>query len=292
MLYTTYDILLDELSRHDYGGSLPYRVDDLFKIYLNCEINKFEDIYNYPSDFYDFVKLNINQFRGADTYKDGKMSVEDERFIRATTRQCILNFRLLTDSLFANHRRYQEDFVHIIEEIIGNTKPRLLDVGSGKIPYSSLLLARNTPLVASMDRFLLSDETLRKLKVIPYNKYFEQYENLSYYDFVIGKKPCSAIDKIVINCTREKKPYFIQLCDCEAPAGELAGWRELLSHIDKKIKFTKNNNFAYNLDTPQTDLDSETLSILYARNKQEKAKKEKELTQKLEDYEDKNPVMY
>lgn len=292
MLYTTRDILLDELDRHDYGGIYTYRVDDLFKIYNNCEIRKFEDIFRYPIDFYNFVKLNINKFRGAETYKDGEMSSEDEKFIKATARQCILNFRLLTDSFFANHRKYQEDFVKMVEEIIGNTKPRLLDVGSGKIPYSSLLLARNTPIVASMDKFLFSDETLRKLNVIPYNRYFEQYENLSYYDFIVGKKPCSAIDKIVINCTREKKPYFIQLCDCEAPTGELDSWREFLSHIDKKIKFTKKNNFAYNLDTPQTDLDSETLSILYARSKQDKEKKEQELTKKLEDYEDENPIMF
>ena len=247
----TYILLKNELMNHAYGINGEYDIDKLFKIYSTNEIKEFKDLSKDHKLFYDFVVKNIDFF--SNTTPDiitGKPCDQDKVTLRALARHLCSEITTLKSKYFSEYRHSQESFVKTIEQIVGNTPTKILEVGSGRIPYSSILLAQDIDGVASMDKFSLSNESLKALNVNPYDEYFTDASDISNHEFIIGKKPCSAIKEIVKKCTIARKPYFLELCSCEAPANDLFSWKTILKNFDQKIQFSKDGHYAYNLDTP------------------------------------------
>lgn len=244
----THLMLMNELFNHPYGTSGEYDIIKLFKIYTSYEVKSFNDIYKEHKNFLYFVHDNIELFTGAPRDAQGKMSSEDERSIIHMARYLSLKLNSLHSKFYEAHRKDQEAFVDVVEKIIGNSKINLLEVGSGALPYSSILLAHDIGKMSSMDQFIISHESLESLDINPIDKYFDKDTEISAYDFIVGQKPCSAIGEIVRKCGKSKKPYFLQLCECDAPSHNLKSWEGYLKLFDPNIKFSQNTNYAYNLD--------------------------------------------
>ena len=141
---------------------------------------------------------------------------------------------------------FQKEFAGEVKSIVmGDKKVKVLDIGSGRIPYSSILLGAEGYDVTSMDNFYLSNECLSNLGVKSWRGMFYFRQDVSNYDLLVGRKPCSAIRSMVIAGKKYDKPYFIRLCDCSLGGGEIYEWRHILTRIDRGIQFF--GDYAYNL---------------------------------------------
>lgn len=245
----TYLMLIDELNHNNYGLCGKHNISRLFKLYTESEIDSFEDFAKLRhKDFTDFVKMNMPLFRDSENGKE-HVSKEDERILNQLAYSAVAELNVIAGKYFDYYRSEQEKFVDLVEHIIGKTKA--LEVGSGRIPYSSMLLAQRLGHIDSMDKFLLSDKCLEKLNITPHNEYFNGDTNIQPFDIIVGKKPCSAIPHIVTNCAIRKKPYFIELCGCDAPNEDVDNWQPILKNVDPNIKFEKSTaltQYAYNLE--------------------------------------------
>lgn len=245
----TYLVLKKELFEHPYGADGEYTVSRLFKIYTTYEFNKMSDIHKDHKSFMYFVYNNIDCF-DLTRDKDGNISPEEKKSVTSMARYLSLHLESLYNKHYHDQRREQEKFVEMVEKIVGNNKINILEVGSGSVPYSSILLANDLDGISSMDEFLVSDESLKSFNINPLNRYFTEKDSVSDYDLIIGQKPCSAIAEIVKKCGKENKPYFLQLCQCNSPTNDLTGWKDYLTALDHKIRFSIRCNYAYNLDSP------------------------------------------
>lgn len=247
----TYILLKKELEENEYGIFCKNTIEKLFNLYTKYEITSFRDFFAKDhKDFYRFVKDNIPLFKNIDKDEQGKITEEDKKFLLTSAHSCVMNFNVITSKYFDSYRKEQENFVSLVEKLACNNNTNILEVGSGKIPYSSMLIAQDLGHVNSMDKFAISNESLKSMDINPLKEYFNENTQIDNYDFVVGNKPCTAIQHIVKLCTKAKKPYFIGLCDCETPTKRLDYWDTYLKLIDKKIKFSKNYEYAYNVDTP------------------------------------------
>ena len=246
----THLVLINELKSHPYGISGDYDVMQLFKIYTTCELTSFTDIYKDHKKFLHFVHDHINLFSEVTRNEKNEIIKEDVESIIRMARYLSLKLNSLHSKYFESYRREQEDFVNTVEKMIGNSKINLLEVGSGSIPYSSILLAKDMGQISSMDQFLMSKASLKQLNINAIEKHFDNDTDISTYDFIVGQKPCSAIGEIVRKCGKTKTPYYLQLCTCKAPSHTLASWEGYLRMLDPNIKFTHDSTHAYNLDSP------------------------------------------
>ena len=246
----TFLILKQELKDHLYGIDSEYNVERLFRIYSELNISSFNDLYRDHKDFYNFIISNIDNFRGITRTDDGKLPNEVYRTVKASARHLYNILDSIRSKHYSDYHKDQEKFVKLIEDTINSSRPKILEVGSGSIPYSSILLAHDIGRISSMDHFALSTKSLEKLDITAYNRFFTNNEDISNYDLIIGQRPCSAISDIVTTCTNAKKSYLLQLCGCNSPTKLPSGWIEYLSDIDPSIKFSFDNNeiYACNLD--------------------------------------------
>ena len=243
-------ILFNELKSHAYGTTGKYDIDKLFKIYTETEIEKLSDLFDESKqkDFKDFIFENIYLMRGLEKDENGIIPENEVRLVRALAQKKILPLALLTQEKFKKYKVQQEEFTTLVEHIVGKQKTKILDIGSGQVPYSSILLANdNVGDIDSMDKFVISNTSIKKLKVTPHNEYFTEKTPVTDYEFIVANRACSAIPHIVATCAKYKKPYFIKLCSCEAPNHQIEGWKDFLSTLDENISFN-DEDFAYNLD--------------------------------------------
>lgn len=246
----TEKILLNELELYPYGNDGKYEIDRLFKIYTETEIEKLSDIFDESKqrDFKNFIIENTHLMRGLKKDENGNILEEEIRYARTLAHKKTYPLAFLTIRFFKDNRQEQEDFVKLVEHIAGKQKTKILDVGSGQIPYSSILLANdNVGDISSMDKFGISNKSLENMKVTPYDEYFTEKTPVKDYELVVANKACSAIPHIVATCANKKVGYLVKLCPCEAPGHKIEGWKEYLPTLDEKIKFDK-NDYAFNLD--------------------------------------------
>ena len=145
-------------------------------------------------------------------------------------------------------KKNQEDFTYYIEKLVGTDKLRILDVGIGQIPYSSILLAHdNMGEIDTMDKFTISNKSISNLNCNPHDEYFGSKTSVHDYDLVVANRACSAIEHIVANCVAQKRPYLIKLCACNAPDGTIESWEDYLRAIDPQISYAQ-DDYAYDLD--------------------------------------------
>lgn len=243
----TLSILKHELDTHEYANDGKYDIYRLFKIFTETEIEHYKDLFNanLAQEFKDFILNNLSKLRGLPRNPDG--SIQELEILEARALAHKVSYPLVTlNTRF--YQRDQEHFVDNVEKAVGNTKPKILEVGSGVIPFSSFKLAQcNIGKISTMDKFYISNKSIENLDCTPYNEYFLSTTNIDDYDIVVANKACLAIEPIVKHCKEKNKPYLMKLCDCEAPGGTMQGWHDYLPQIDPNIKFGE-KDYAYNLD--------------------------------------------
>ena len=209
----------------------------LFDIYTEHEITSIEDLFRNHSQFHSFIIENLEFFQNSNKLEIVNTAVKK-----------VKSFMPISDKYQKHQRKPMEDFAHQIEELVCHDKSvKILEVGSGAIPYSSILLGADGYDITTMDTFAVSPECLSKLNVKSNRQLFSAKTSVRDYDIVVGRRPCTAIEYIVTNCSDEKIPYFLRLCACNAPYKNTSAWRQVLSEIDSGIKY--HSAYAYNLDS-------------------------------------------
>ena len=218
-------------------------VVDLFTLYTGLEIDAYAKIIDASNEFFDYLEASDNYYKNRQ-FQTAVKSAENY---------------IANKMIKFSYNTFEKKFAEAVLEI-SPTKPEnahILDVGSGKVPYSSLAMATEAKKVSSMDKdFLFAIESLKAMNVDALDMYFDATTPVDDYDFVVGKCPCSAIPHIVAQCVKANKPYFMELCNCALPNRkfyirnndfeESYSWKNVLPDVDPNIKFF--DNYAFNLD--------------------------------------------
>ena len=249
MKQTTKDFLTEYICTHKYGRYVGYTFVDLFKLYSALEITDLTDISTKASDFCDFLEQSAELITCADPHYTPRIP-HKIKMVRYHFNQKF-NIR---------DKVGQKKFAGIVNEIApSNAHTHILDIGASEFPYSSIILAKDFEHTTSMDRrFYLSNTSLHNMNVDPIETLFKDDADISAYDFIVGRFPCSAIESIVKVCTQTNKPYFIELCECKLPlpkalpADQSFGWQNVLPKWDPNVKII--NGYATNIDATADQL--------------------------------------
>lgn len=241
-----FEALQEYLATHKFGASADYDFNKLYSMFASISIFSIEDIFLSPNRFKNFVTDNIDLIQ-----PDGSI-LSKARILSLLDGKC----KILTNKIKTLCGLTQQQFAEIVGKLSG-TNVSILDVGAGDIPYSSILLGDTKQSVTTMDRrFELSPETLKRLNVDAETSYFTEGTDISKYDIVVGQRPCSAIEKMVKECVKQNKPYFIELCNCHIPPSKTPGkpavWSEILPEIDSYVRFY--GDYAFNLDATEAQV--------------------------------------
>jgi len=209
---------------------------DLFTLFSSFGISTVEELENSASLFEEFFNTHIlNEFE-----------IDSEKQLKKLEKRFDSFKHMLKTHLNPHDIQIQRDFSDIVTEFISNKhSDRILDVGAGRIPHSSIKMAETVDHVSAMDHMTLSAQCLKKLNVDAKLQYFNPHTNITHYDYVVGRCPCSAIEYIAKKCAKNNKGYLIQLCNCNLPYGA-DSWEDILPEHDSKVKFYM--DYAYNLD--------------------------------------------
>ena len=222
----TLDLLNQELDTHEYGlTSKVYTLQRLFDLYLKSEVETLDDIFVNTEDFENFVMLNKDKF---------KYSFLEEFNDMLCCMVYAYNFAV---SCAKMGYKEQNQFADITKIVLPDDKMSVLDVGTGKIPISSYLLAKKYRKVTAMDQ--------THGQTIPYHsrfgvkfadEYFTPDTKISSYDALVGRRPCQAIPIMVETAAKMKKPYFIDLCNCWASGESYFKIIRYLQDKDNKLR--------------------------------------------------------
>ena len=216
----------------------------LFKLYSAYEVHRREDIAPAIDEFFDFLS----------TCDDVPMLKRDTLTPLQLASVKTKNLhRYLESPITPAQLGYSKIIQHIAPK---GARTSFLDVGAGLHPKSSLYLVGKLKTVTAIDKeFLLSVESLSGMQIHPIEDAFTKDTDISKYDLIGGRFPCSAIQSIVEKCSKENKPYFIQLCDCKLPPNPdpikypVWTWAQILKPIDPKIRFY--GSCAYNVNVAE-----------------------------------------
>ena len=251
-------------------------INQLFWIYAGQEIKSIDDLYEAPDDFCSFIMDSIHLFSNFESVNDYMNMYES-----------ICQFHdMLCNILGEENIDVQLLFAEMVRDLQPANHQSMLDVASGKIPISSIELAYDHDNVASMDKFILPAEALKKLGVDAINGFMDPKTDLSGYDFVVSRHPCESTGTLIKNCAKYNLPYFIHFCACGLPYDERRGvpsklWEEKLRSLDPRIQFTTfeakidaksayKMRFGYMLDIPQNEVEEYLKSkyIVHIPNKE------------------------
>jgi hypothetical protein len=228
-------------------------IERLFEIYAKNEIVRYSDLFRDHTTFHKLIESEMSNVK--------MPTLEDAHIFKLLARQKIRHFLALNSIYFKSYRHHQENWAKQIENLVGFDKDvRILEVGSGEIPYTSLIMARDGYNITSMGEFELPDECLERLHLKSYRGWFTQTTKVKDFDVVVGRRPCSAIEPMVTNCAKEKVPYMIRLCACELPRQDVYDWRWILTHRDRNIRFSQ--SYVYNMDNASFNPSMPVLEII------------------------------
>jgi len=209
-------------------------VEVLFDAYARCEINDIKDLFRDHGDFQRFIQSNIRRFP-----MDERVDAVTLAYSRTSALQSLISGEY-------PQKKHQENFAHQIDSLLcGDTSTKILEVGAGNIPYSSIILGGIGYDITSMDDIYLPSDVLQRFGVKSNRSLFDRKTKVKDYDIVVGRKPCSAIKSIVRNCAEAKTPYYLRLCACALQSGNIKDWKRILPRIDEEVKFK--GAYAYNL---------------------------------------------
>ncbi len=255
-------------------GNINYHLYlSLFKEYSKTEIKSFDELYNTPENFHNMLVSNIDIFTKLLHPNMDYANIVDR--LRAFGKSFI--------SSLQRNRNEQKEFVDAIGVSADLQDFKILDVGPGSIPHSSILLGNKADNVCAIeDGFYISDECLENFNVSTIDGYFDTNSDISGYNMVVGRMPCTAIDSIVYLCAKHKKQYFIETCNCNMPTiadfnriwsvdvrtkDSWYGWQDMLPGLDAGIGSF--GSYVYHVE----DNDGLTRYLEYRAQKKKEEKK-------------------
>lgn len=245
MKQSTKQLILEFVQTHSLNDD--YTIYDLFMgLYAEQEFSSKETLLGGINEFFDYLKDIVPYIR----YNQNTILLGNISNVIESTRKRILNI--------FNEKTFSEpaDFVSNVGTVLGTNNVNLLDVGPCPTAASSILFGSKLKRVTAMDsHFYLSLQALKNMNIVGLQQYFNDKTNVSDYDIIVGRAPCTAIKPIVTACAKDNKPYFVLLCDCALPDNaktdaESLGWENVLPEIDPNVRF--HGRYAFNIDaTPE-----------------------------------------
>ena len=236
------DLICEFMATHTFGTNADYNFEELYNLFITLEVKDVVSLLHSPNDFQDFVIENINLIKSEQPMLQYTLRVALERFKSKLVKK--LEYAFSTSNAM---------FAKTVDALAPSEQTRILDVGSGEIPSSSILLGGLKHKVTSMDSLIiLPKDALANLNVTLDKRFFGKNLPVQDFDFVVGKYPCNAIIPIVEECSAANKPYLIKLCNHNIPGFKFdtldwrEGWKRILPNIDKYIKFY--DEYAFNID--------------------------------------------
>ncbi|MCR5553611.1 MAG: hypothetical protein K6F08_02595 [bacterium] len=212
------------------SGVFISNIAELFDIYTENEIKTYEDIFECKRDFANYINSIKHKFLDYSENKDFEIKRS-----AASVEIYVVYYGVK----FSKHVRLEsEKFSDIVLKIAKkNGLNKILDVGCGQLALSSIYLAKNGLDVTCVDPELaFSNKTFENLGVKAIKGLFEDVD-LSEFDLIIAKKPCPSIKEIVFTCDLKNVPFFVELCDCNAPNGNKFDWIPILESGSKTKHF-------------------------------------------------------
>ena len=221
---------------------------EFYKYYSSFEVHSINDLMDSVNEFCEYLRRNVSSIKRNGTFSDDAILKTLESFKR---------------SISVAIQRYSHDnyknFAKLVYELSpSKEKESVLEVGSGKIPSSSIWLKEKVDKVLTIDtEFYLSKLALENMNVQSKEHLFGKYSNIDGASFVVGRCPCSAIKHMVKKCAEKNIPYLIKLCDCDIVASNKFAnafntWSTILPEYDPEVKIF--NDFAYNLDVSKEQI--------------------------------------
>ena len=236
---------ISDLNDYDSGSDFEAHnpIVDLYTKYTAYEIDNYEHIVEATNEFFDFLQQTDQYNR--------------DHFVQMAVKRAKRIVNVLISRFV--YKKHADSFSRMIFTLSPSdpSQSHILDVGPGRVPYSSLEIATKTKKVSAMDKnFLFALDSLKAMNVFAQESYFGKDSSIDEFDFIVGRFPCSAIPYIVSKCKAQNKPYFLQLCECAlfdknveilddfASAGKYS-WIEILPDLDPNIKFYE--DYAFNI---------------------------------------------
>ncbi len=236
------DLIREFMATHTFGTNADYNFEELYNLFATLEVSNVESLLSSPDEFYDFVIENIALIKSKQPLLQYTLKIALERF----------NSRLIQKLEYA-FSTSNAMFAKTVNDLAPSKESKILDVGSGEIPSSSILLGGLKHKVTTMDSLIiLPKDALSNLNVTLDKRYFGKNTPVSNFDFIVGKYPCGAIIPIVEECAKANKPYLIKLCNHNIPNFHFdtkdwrEGWKRILPDIDSYIRFY--DEYAFNID--------------------------------------------
>ena len=221
-----------------------FNLDHVFKEYSSMAISSLQDFSKVSEEFSSVLKCleDCFVFNSEEDKLDLKMEIGRYPLF-------------LKNSFQPKYALTDDKYTLTIKELApSKDQTKILEVGSGQVPHSSIVLAKDCKQVSSLDKFLLSESCLKKLGINAIDGTFDKNTQVEDYDFVVGQRPCSAIENMVINASQQNMPYFIELCNCALTdiakrEGKYRNWQQILPEYDSQVKFVE--NYAFNVDATE-----------------------------------------
>ena len=259
-----YILLSNELKKHECSLDGDYNLSNLFEFYADLELTTINDLLtkNVTKDFYNFIRSHEEYIK-----------TNSKNPSRAIHSACIA---LTYNCLRPDSRTYEKElnryknFSKLVLSLTDNTQ-KILEVGAGKIPYSSIFTAMNGRQIDAMDMIALPNAIMKNFNVGRKKEFFDNNTDISKYDIVVGSMPCSAIESIVKLCANQDKSYLISLCNCELPEkpkymedDEPYSWINVLENYDSNIQ--QEGNFVFNINNKSKQEVSDIIKSIYPEN--------------------------
>lgn len=240
-----------------------FNINNIFKFYSSFAIKSLED----------FSKISKEFGQVLDSLQD--CMVFENKYDKEDFERDARRFPFLLKKEFEpTSALIDDEYTLAVKELAPcKEQTKLLEVGSGQVPHSSIIFSKSMDNVSSLDNFLLSQTALSNIGITGIDGRFDSKTQVSQYDFVVGQRPCSAIENMVINASRENKPYFIELCSCNLDSiarrdGIYRNWQQILPEYDSHVKFV--GEYAFNVDATEQQVSN----LLYQIRSEQLAKAE------------------
>lgn len=239
-------IINDFINTHTFG--VDYNIEDLYNLFATLEVKDIESLLYSPDNFFEFVNENISHIKTNKDLTSKSIKLTLERFTSRLIRKLEYAFSP-ANAMFAK----------TVNKLAPKKQSKILEIGSGEVPASSIITASLGHKVTSKDTLIIfPKELLSNLNVSLDKDVFAKNSKINDYDFVVGKYPCTAIMPIVELCSKNNTPYLIKLCNHNIPNFKFdtldwrKGWKRILPDIDKYIKFY--DEYAFNIDLSESSI--------------------------------------
>ena len=155
-------LIREFMATHTFGTNADYNFEELYNLFITLEVKDIVSLLHSPDDFQDFVIENINLIKSEQPIMQYTLRIALERFKSKLVAK--LEYAFNTSNVM---------FARTVNDLAPSKTSSILDVGSGVIPSSSIILSGLKHKVTTMDSLIiLPKDALANLNVTLDKRFF------------------------------------------------------------------------------------------------------------------------